>query len=345
MPRSILLGAALGALSLSACATTVEGDPAATVTARAETVRVAGSGDAADDPAIWVAPDPQDTLIIGTDKTAGLYVFGLDGAVRQFLPVGRLNNVDLREGFPTSQGERVLLAATDRTNIALALFTLDPASGEVTPAANGVLPLDVGDPYGACLHRTAEGAFEALVTGNDGEFRHLRIREGAAGMEIEVLRSFWIGSISEGCVFDDRTGDLFVAEEEVGIWRYDADPATGEARTLLHSIDDAALVADVEGLSVYPEGEDGGWLVASSQGDSAYTLFALPEGRYVGRVRVMDGDAVDGTTETDGLDVTPRPVAGYPDGLLVVQDDADDAGGQNFKLIDWRDVVEALELE
>src|SRR3546814_1779145 len=61
--------------------------------------------DAADDPAIWAAPPGQSVnrsgmrgrgFITGTDKKAGLYVFGLDGRKLQFLPDGLLNNVDLR---------------------------------------------------------------------------------------------------------------------------------------------------------------------------------------------------------------------------------------------------------
>ena len=61
------------------------------------TAETAGTSGDADDPAIWVnEADPAQSLILGTDKTAGLYAYGLDGAVRQFLPDGRLNNVDLR---------------------------------------------------------------------------------------------------------------------------------------------------------------------------------------------------------------------------------------------------------
>src|SRR3546814_17544355 len=61
--------------------------------------------DAADDPAIFARVDGAPFrfagagvpgVILGTDKKAGLYVYGLDGAVLQFLADGLLNNVDLR---------------------------------------------------------------------------------------------------------------------------------------------------------------------------------------------------------------------------------------------------------
>src|SRR3546814_5980743 len=77
------------ALLTSACAPTVTSAPTVSVVPSAETTAVATTNaDAADDPAIWAAPPGQSVnlsgmrvrgFITGTDKKAGLYVFGLDG--------------------------------------------------------------------------------------------------------------------------------------------------------------------------------------------------------------------------------------------------------------------------
>ena len=73
-----------------------------------ETEVAASYGDAADDPAIWVHPDdPAKSLVIGTDKQLGLYVFDLEGRAVQTLPDGsqvieRVEVTDLTE-------ERVIL--------------------------------------------------------------------------------------------------------------------------------------------------------------------------------------------------------------------------------------------
>jgi 3-phytase len=188
----------------------------------------------------------------------------------------------------------------------------------------------------------ADGGFTVLVTGTEGEVRQFLVREEGGQIAATETRRGEIGSITEGCVFDDRSGEVYLAQEEVGIWRLPADAAV-DAKTLLHPIDNAALVADVEGLTIYVQGEAApSYLIASSQGDNAYAVFALPEGRYMGRFSVVDG-AIDGTSDTDGIDVTSRPLPGYPRGLLVIQDDEDDKGGQNFKLVDWADVAVALE--
>ena len=49
-------------------------------------------------------------------------------------------------------------------------------------------------------------------------------------------------------------------------------------------------------------------------------------------------------SHTDGLDVVSAALPGFPRGNLVVQDDANQLRmvDQNFKIIDWREVENAL---
>jgi len=55
-------------------------------------------------------------------------------------------------------------------------------------------------------------------------------------------------------------------------------------------------------------------------------------------------DAVDGTSETDGIEVILGDFGPqYPDGLTVVQDGDNGNRTQNFKYVSWRKVLEALE--
>ena len=70
--------------------------PVESVGATVETEPVPSGGDAADDPAIWVHPsDPAESTIIGTDKQGGLVVYDLAGKQLQYLPDGKMDNVDL----------------------------------------------------------------------------------------------------------------------------------------------------------------------------------------------------------------------------------------------------------
>ena len=60
---------------------------------------------------------------------------------------------------------------------------------------------------------------------------------------------------------------------------------------------------------------------------------------------VVDGNGVDRVTGTDGLDALGGFVSDqFPEGVVVIQDDVNDVGTQNFKYIDWRAIRTALGL-
>src|SRR5687767_1405732 len=118
------------ALALGGCQRATQGPvPLQTVAiqAAAETEPVGTADeDAADDPAIWRNPaDPAASLIVATDKKAGLHVYGLGAKSLAFDAAGRLNNVDLLD-----LGERgILIVASDRNdeaNAKLRIYRLDP---------------------------------------------------------------------------------------------------------------------------------------------------------------------------------------------------------------------------
>jgi 3-phytase len=347
------IAALCAAAALAGC-TPTDREAVSPVPAAAETQAVATTAaDAADDPAIWVDPrDPARVVIFGTDKQAGLYSYDLNGAATQFIPDGRLNNVDLRDGFPTPSGPRVLVAASDRDRIAAALYLLDPATLKTTPW--GLAKLDLAEPYGLCVGRHGD-RFVVIVNGTDGHVRQIDVAAGPDGAPVvKEEQRFAVGSQTEGCVVDDDKGVLYIGEEGKGIWRYSLDPAARGARTLVAAAPSAMLKPDVEGLTLLREGAKA-WLIASSQGDSAFAVWQVDGDapRYAGRFSVMAADGVDGVTGTDGIDAHAGPVGRYARGLVVVQDDVDSDGEalsasrvrQNFKLVDWRAVAEALRLD
>src|SRR3546814_20730300 len=104
-----------------------------------ETVPAGSSGDAADDPAIWANPgDPAASLVSATEKKAGMYVYDMRGEVVQFLPDGKMNNVDLREGVALSGEQVVLVTASNRTDDSIAIYRLDTAARRLVDVADGV---------------------------------------------------------------------------------------------------------------------------------------------------------------------------------------------------------------
>ncbi|WP_420331762.1 phytase [Oceanicaulis alexandrii] len=317
--------------------------PRVSVPASMETAAVAGAGDAADDPALWRAADPARSRILGTDKKSGLYVYTLDGETAQYLAAGRMNNVDVRYGFEAGDETVDIAVASDRTNIALAVFFIDRETGALSAAPGGVLPLDFVDPYGLCLYqRPSDNALFAFVTEDDtGRLMQQRLRFEDGAMRSETVRSFSLGTITEGCAVDDQTGTLYIAEENVAVWVYDADPESGDARSKLADVNSDSLIADAEGVALWPQDGAAPWLVVSSQGDNAYAVFNTADNGLIGRFEINGGE-IDRTSETDGIDVHALPLPGYPEGVFLAQDDAEDTGGQNFKLADLAAIRAAL---
>jgi myo-inositol-hexaphosphate 3-phosphohydrolase len=316
---------------------------------RAQTEPVARQGDAADDPAIWRNPaDPAGARILGTNKKQGLLVYDLNGKQLQLLEVGRLNNVDVRQDVTVGGRKLDVAVATQRDDNSVMLFAID-AGGKVTQA--GAFTTGLEDIYGMCLYRPADGGLEAFINDKDGSFLQYRIEAGAdgKGMSGKLLRRFKVASQPEGCVVDDRNERLFLGEEKRGVWTVSA---RGDAPAKLSMIMPVGpqLVADVEGMGLY-HGDRADYLIVSSQGDNSYlVLDAKAPYRVRGSFRVGYNLAagIDGTSETDGLEVSSANFGGpYAKGMLVIQDGYKRLpdGAQNFKYVAWDDVAKALKLD
>lgn len=348
MIRKLFLSAC--ALGLAACASgpkfaSNEELGAAPVTAFAETPAVASAEDAADDPAIWVHPtDPSRSLILGTDKQAGLHVYDLDGRSKQVLPVGAVNNVDLRK-VETSRGARYIAGATNRTDNSVTLFEIDAASGKLETL--GAMPISQGEVYGYCLGLDSHGRLLSFVTNKEGLVIIHRIQAG--DMRGEYITTWKFDGQLEGCVSDDEAGVVFIGEEQRGVHAVSHADGLEIERVLVDEIaSDKGLAADVEGVDLWLGADGDGYLVVSSQGADRYVVYdRKPPYAWRGVFYITDNsqNGVDGVDTTDGLSVSSANFGdALPHGLLVVQDNTNTnpAANQNFKLIDWRMVETAI---
>ena len=257
--------------------------------------------------------------------------------MRDFNDAGRVNNVDLVE---TPAG--VIVAASDRSDEAqaqIALFRLNTTTARLEPI--GRVPAGAGEAYGLCLWATP-GALTAFIVIKDGTIRQIELDVATASGRI--VRTMKLNTQSEGCVVDPRTARLYVAEEDVGIWRFDARASGSTTAVKLAGVDGKRLVADVEGLAIAAEGAgSGGWLVASSQGDNTFSVYRLADERFAGRFRIAEG-RLGSTQETDGIAVMTGDFGpAFPQGLMVAQD-GENSPAQNFKLVGWGKIKAALKL-
>ncbi|AFY32948.1 5'/3'-nucleotidase SurE [Calothrix sp. PCC 7507] len=335
----------------------------------------------ADDPAIYVnADNSADSLVFTSVKNAGLRVYDLAGNLLQEVNPGgiRYNNIDLQYGFQLG-GEAIDIAvASDRGNDKLAIFKINPngnANGkyleDITDSSIGTLfqNLPFTSPYsssarssyGLTLYRSPKTNDYYVFTsrrqtGDVAQFKLIDTGNGKIGAE--RVREFTIPTIegrdpqTEGMVVDQETGYLYIGQENVGIWKFQAEPNGGQTGKLIDKVKALGgehLTDDVEGLTIY-YGKDGtGYLLASSQGDNTFVAYTR-EGtnQYLGNFGVGNSGSIDSVQESDGADVINVPLGpNFPFGLFVTQDGNNDPAklvdganiNSNFKFVPWENIA------
>ena len=341
----------------------------------------------ADDPAIYVnSTDSSKSLVVTSVKNGGLRIYDLAGNLLQTInpsnPDIRYNNVDLQYGF-TLGGQKVDIAvASDRNNDKLAIFKINPNSANSnylenitdSNAATIFQGLPFATPYSAST-RSAYGLaiYRSPVTNDYYVFTSRRVTGDVAQLKLvdkgngkigyEVVRSFTIPSPTtagasaqtEGMVADQETGFLYIGQEDVGIWKFDAEPNGGSTGKLIEKVKAEGgknLTNDVEGLTIYYGKNGTGYLLASSQGDNTFAAYTR-EGNndFLGRFAVGNNGGIDSVQESDGADVINLPLGpNFPYGVFITQDRANDPAtivddeniSSNFKLVPWENIANAL---
>lgn len=342
MTFRILLLAGAAAATLGACETNDvwidDGIEAQPVAASFETDPMTGTGDRADDPALWVHPgDVSKSVILGTNKDEGLHVYDLSGAELQFLDVGQLNNVDVRGN--------VAAASNDEFN-SISTFRVDAETGTVSHT--GDVQTGKDEPYGFCMGEVDDTTL-MIPTYKDGSIQIWTSNDTGTTLQ----RSLQVGQFGqlqlEGCVVDDGAGIVFIGEEEHGIWKLDLRQPDSTPEIVDTIEAGNGLVADVEGLSLWVGEGTEGYLVASAQAADRFVLYdrAAPHApRGIVTITESADGSVDAVSHTDGLDVSSAALPGFPRGVMIVQDDANPLPevDQNFKVVDWAAVEAALGL-
>ncbi|WP_062061211.1 phytase [Cellvibrio sp. OA-2007] len=325
------------------------------VTPDEQTQVMARFGDAADDPAIWINKKrPQKSLVIGTNKQQGLFVYDMHGREVQHFNTGKLNNVDVRYAVPFGKKVVDIAVATNRDDNSLAIYIIDPNNGKLT--YSGSVATDLEDIYGFCMYQNANGITYAIPNAKSGEFQQIQLtavtdpnNKKSVHWQGKKMRSFFVQSQPEGCVADDKNQRLFVGEEDEAVWTIGAEPSAGAQVELVLRAGDL-LVADVEGMGIY-HGKHKNYLVVSSQGNNSYVILdAAAPYKVRGAIRIdLNAEKnIDGVSETDGLEVTHVNLGGVlAEGMLVVQDGHKvmPEAPQNFKYVSWEKIRNALQLD
>ncbi len=339
----------------------------------------------ADDPAVYVnATDSNKSLVVTSVKNGGLRIYDLAGNLLQTInpsnPDIRYNNVDLQYGFSLG-GQKVDIAiASDRNNDKLAIFKID-ANGTGgnfltnitdTSAATifqgapftGAFSASSRSAYGLTIYRSPVTNDYYVFTSRrqTGDIAQLKlVDKGNGTIGYQLVRSFTVpttGNIdpqTEGMVVDQEKGFLYIGQENVGIWKYEAEPTSTNAGILIDKVKALGgknLIEDVEGLTIYYGKDGAGYLFASSQGDNSFAAYTR-EGNnaFVGRFAVGNNGSIDSVQESDGAEVINVPLgANFPFGAFITQDGSNDPAviaddeniSSNFKFVPFENIANAF---
>jgi 3-phytase len=303
-----------------------------------------------DDPAIWVnAQDPAQSLVIGTDKDSdgGLYVFDLQGkelTSKTVHGLKRPDNVDLGYGLKLGGQPTDVALVTERETGKLRAFRLP----DMQPLDHGNLdvfvdaPPEQRMPMGVAIYtRPTDGAMFAVVgrkTGpREGYLAQYRLADDGAGqLAMTLVRTFgtWSGKKEiEAIAVDNELGFIYYSDEGVGVRKYYADPAKGNAELALFA--KTGFTEDHEGISIYKTGPATGYILVSDQAASTFRFF-LRQGTAANPNAHPEVRAVPVAAHfSDGSDVTSVPLnAQFSHGLFVAMSD-----NRTFHYYRWEDLL------
>ncbi len=302
-----------------------------------------------DDMCVWVHPtDASKSIIIASDKSAKkIFVYNLSGDVIQTLSVSKPGNIDTRYGFPLN-GEKVdIVALNDRGEKVVYILKVDPESRTLTRIDDGNIKTGVN--YGFTLYVSPISkkyyAFVSSYPGNDNKIWQFELTDNGSGKISGTLkRSFDIvdEQTVEGIVADDEIGNLYIAEEEVGIRKYNAEPDGGTEGELIRSIANDPLEEDIEGITIYylPNGE--GYIIACSQlgrqaYEAHYDIFERkPPHNYVTSFMLKD------VGKTDGIDLCSSNLGGnFPNGIFLAHNASE---SNQIVVVDWGKIADGENL-
>ena len=305
------------------------------VNADVETEPVFAGDDAADDMCVLEnLMNPEKSLIVSSDKKYGIIVYDLEGNKLYDYEVGRINNVDI---IPSkSNQDKYLVAGTNRTYNSIDLYIFN-SNGELEKNIVREVVPSLKDVYGITFYDDNYNTY-VLVSDKKGNVEQWSFNNDESSPEIKFERKLRFSSLVEGIVADESKGKVYIGQERRGIWELSANPNLSDDRKLIFK-KNKYFKPDFEGLTIRDEADGKGYLIASVQGSNGYLLIDRKSLNAKIFFRIIDGDKIDGTTETDGIDVSSIKTSKFPNGFFIAQDDDNDGLNQNFKLVDWNKII------
>jgi len=307
-----------------------------------------------DDPAIWIHPDdPLQSLILGTDKgneqnIGAIYVFDLQGNIiadKTIPDIQRPNNVDVEYGFVMDDDTFDIAVFTERYAEAIRVVKvpeMELIDGGGIKVFSGESGPEYINPMGVALYKNPEtGEIYAMVGRKNGPPDNylwqyaLNAEDGVVtGEKVRSFGQFSGQNEIEAIAVDDALGYVYYSDEGFGVRKYYAHPDSSNQELALFGTE--GFQEDHEGISIYYENEQEGYILVSDQQDNSFRIFSRTgtaenphQHQFIKEIKLS-------TVESDGSDVTSVPIGDqFPKGLFVAMSD-----DGTFHYYQWQDIIE-----
>ena len=206
----------------------------------------------AEDAILLNIPQWTDAHLMLSSKTDGIQILNHDGKVISKI-AGQFGRIDYRTGKNQQGQTQVLFAIQDLARQQLMLRSFDVTTQQwSTPSYVAKRPFKSDDN---CLYQDQSGYAYAFLVGEEGIGEQwLVAKDQLALTNPKLIRRMSFPPNSSKCRVSDHDAQLFINEEDVGIWSYPADPEADLVRqpvdmvkpfgTILGTPTDIAVVDD-----------------------------------------------------------------------------------------------------
>lgn len=291
-----------------------------------------------DSPAIWIAPKPEDSLVLLTEKGGGaVMVFKADAKatfVGRFGKLKRPNGVAILQNVAIGSMKKDLAFVTDRNGHIVHVYSI-PDFMLVGEFARGLK-----QPMGITLyHRQSDNAVFAYVVSKlaKGDEKVIRYRITEQNGRIAGVREIHFGkellTNQETVVVDSDRQLVYVADENRHeVKAYDLDGK------LVTAFGKGHFSAQVEGIALTGCGNHG-YLIATDQKEvTEFEIFDRATLNHLATIKTS-------LRVTDGVALTEKSLPDFPGGLFVAHSDPDNSGGRHAEFYHLDQLLESVGLK
>lgn len=236
----------------------------------------------------WISPNGQQTLLIASLEADGIAVYDKFGVERQHITALTSQGADVRYNMRSSGHIIDILATALPEENSIAFYQVD-GSADQPLTALGQFAIDIA-PEGVCLYQDpTTGVTSAAAFSKQGDLAQYRLDYDGKKVSSHLwdeqgnpkpVRLIHVGGELSGCVADDEAGVLYIAEQNVGIWRYGADPENVKDRALIDVAKPLGHLVEVENLELALQDNGQGYLMVADE-SQGFVFYNRSTGQYI----------------------------------------------------------------